>query len=101
VALGACIVEKHFTLSRKEPGPDSAFSLEPDELKLMIDSIRVAEKSLGAISYATNVTESASKVFRRSLFVVADVKAGETFTKQNVRCIRPGAIGNSDSSPMA
>jgi len=90
VALGACIVEKHFTLSRKEPGPDSAFSLEPDELKLMIDSIRVAEKSLGAISYATNVTESASKVFRRSLFVVADVKAGESFTKQNVRSIRPG-----------
>jgi pseudaminic acid synthase len=90
VALGACIIEKHFTLSRKDPGPDSTFSLEPAELKQMIDSIRVAEKAVGQVRYEVNPTEQASKTFRRSLFVVADIKAGEVFTSQNVRCIRPG-----------
>jgi pseudaminic acid synthase len=90
VALGACIIEKHFTLSRATPGPDSAFSLEPAELKAMIEGVRVAEKALGKVSYEVNPAESASKVFRRSLFIVADVKAGEPFTKENLRSIRPG-----------
>lgn len=90
VALGACIVEKHLTLSRDTPGPDSAFSLEPDEFKAMVDSIRTAEKSLGEVSYEVTEGEQASRVFRRSLFVVQDVKVGEPFTLENVRSIRPG-----------
>lgn len=90
LALGACIVEKHFTLSRSNAGPDSAFSLEPSEFKNMVDAIRVAEKALGKINYNVTKREAASRVFRRSLFVVKDIKAGETFTKENVRSIRPG-----------
>ena len=90
VALGACIVEKHFTLSRDIPGPDSVFSLEPQEFKEMVEAIRVAEKALGGVSYEVTERESASRVFRRSLFVVEDVKAGEMFTTDNVRSIRPG-----------
>jgi len=90
VALGACIVEKHFTLSRSTPGPDSAFSLEPHEFKAMVGAIRVAEKALGAVHYGVNEAEAKSRVFRRSLFVVEDMKAGEKFTPENVRSIRPG-----------
>jgi len=90
VALGACIVEKHFTLSRAVPGPDSAFSLEPHEFKEMVEAIRVAEKALGQINYAVTEKEAASRVFRRSLFVVKDMKAGDVFTEENVRSIRPG-----------
>ncbi len=90
VVLGACIVEKHFTLSRSAPGPDVAFSLEPDEFKAMVSAVRTAEKSLGSVSYAVTEHEAASRVFRRSLFVVQDIKAGELFTEENVRSIRPG-----------
>jgi len=90
VALGARIVEKHFTLSRDIPGPDSAFSLEPQEFKAMVEAIRVAEKALGKVSYEVGEREAASRVFRRSLFVVKDMKAGEVFTHENVRSIRPG-----------
>ncbi len=90
VALGACIVEKHFTLSRSAPGPDSAFSLEPDEFKAMVGAIRMAEKALGQVSYGLGRDESKSRAFRRSLFVVQDVKAGEVFTADNIRSIRPG-----------
>jgi N-acetylneuraminate synthase len=90
VALGASIVEKHFTLSRAVPGPDSAFSLEPGEFKTMVEAIRTAEKALGRIHYGLGSKEEASRVFRRSLFVVKDVKAGELFTTENVRSIRPG-----------
>ncbi|MDD5544353.1 MAG: pseudaminic acid synthase [Acidobacteriia bacterium] len=89
VTLGACIVEKHFTLSRTTPGPDSAFSLEPQEFKAMVDAIRVVEKALGTIQYGPSEQEAKSRVFRRSLFVVKDVKAGEVFTAQNLRSIRP------------
>lgn len=90
VALGACIVEKHFTLSRDVPGPDSAFSLEPHEFRAMVEAIRVTEKALGEVRYEVTEREVASRVFRRSLFVVQDVKAGEPFSNENVRAIRPG-----------
>lgn len=90
VALGACIIEKHFTLSRDVPGPDSAFSLEPSEFRAMVDAIRTAEKALGTVQYGVSAEEEKSVVFRRSLFVVEDVRAGETFTEKNVRSIRPG-----------
>jgi len=90
VALGACIIEKHFTLSRNIPGPDSAFSLEPHEFRAMVDAIRTAEESLGEISYRVSEQEAKSHVFRRSLFVVKDMRKGEVFTEENVRSIRPG-----------
>ncbi|MEE9288440.1 MAG: pseudaminic acid synthase [Bacteroidota bacterium] len=90
VALGACIVEKHFTLSRDVPGPDSAFSLEPQEFKAMVEAIRTVEVALGKVCYGVSEREAKSRVFRRSLFVVQDMKAGEMFTGENVRSIRPG-----------
>lgn len=90
VALGACIVEKHITLSRSEPGPDSSFSLEPDEFKATVDGIRIAEKSLGRVHFGFSPNEESSRVFRRSLFVVENVRRGELFTAENVRSIRPG-----------
>ena len=90
VALGACIVEKHFTLSRDDPGPDSAFSLEPHEFKAMVEAIRIAERALGKVNYAVGEQEAKSRIFRRSLFVVKDMKAGEVFTEENVHSIRPG-----------
>lgn len=90
VALGACIIEKHFTLSRATPGPDSAFSLEPAEFKAMVDAVRTTEQALGRVSYELLENEKASRVFRRSLFVVADMAAGEVFSEKNVRSIRPG-----------
>jgi pseudaminic acid synthase len=90
VALGACIVEKHLTLSRLIPGPDSAFSLEPDEFREMVRTVRTTEKALGAVTYGATEAERKTSAFRRSLFVVADVKKGERFTEANVRSIRPG-----------
>jgi N-acetylneuraminate synthase len=90
VALGAMIVEKHLTLSRDVRGPDSAFSLEPQELKEMITAIRTAEKALGTVQYEATKKERANRIFRRSLFVVKDISAGETFSRENVRSIRPG-----------
>jgi pseudaminic acid synthase len=89
VALGATIIEKHFTLSRSDPGPDSAFSLEPGEFKAMVEEIRTAEKALGRVNYEATEAEAATRTLRRSLFVVADMKAGERFSHQNVRSIRP------------
>ena len=90
VALGACIIEKHFTRSRSIPSPDSVFSLEPQEFKAMVEAIRTAEKALGEVRYEVTGQEAKSRVFRRSLFVVKDMKAGEEFTERNVRSIRPG-----------
>lgn len=89
-ALGACIVEKHFTLSRSEPGPDTAFSLEPTEFKEMVENIRIVEKSLGQVNYEPTQKELNNRVFRRSLFIVKDVRAGAELTEENVRSIRPG-----------
>jgi pseudaminic acid synthase len=90
VALGATMIEKHLTLSRSDPGPDSAFSLEPHEFKAMVDSVRVAEKALGEVHFGLSEKENSSRVFRRSLFVVKDMRKGEPFTATNVRSIRPG-----------
>jgi pseudaminic acid synthase len=90
VSLGACIIEKHLTLSRTMGGPDSAFSLEPEEFRAMVEGVRTAEKALGSVHFGVSERESRSRVFRRSLFVVRDVKKGELFTSENVRSIRPG-----------
>jgi len=90
VAVGACVVEKHFTLSRKDTGPDSAFSVEPQEMKEIVQSIRTVEKALGRVNYGLQEREVSSRIFRRSLFVVQDMKAGDPFTLDNVRSIRPG-----------
>ena len=90
VAVGARIIEKHFTLARADGGPDSAFSMEPDEFKQMVQDIRTVEKALGSVCYDLTPKQKESKVFRRSLFVVKDMKAGEVFTEENVRSIRPG-----------
>ena len=89
VTLGARVIEKHFTLSRQDPGPDSSFSMEPHEFRQMVDAVRMAEKALGRVRYGPTEKEKVSRKFRRSLFVTQDVKAGETFTPENVRSIRP------------
>lgn len=90
VALGAKIIEKHFILDRSLGGPDSAFSMEPHEFKEMVDSIRIVEKSIGTISYDLSPQVLKSREHCRSLFITEKVKAGEIFTKENVRSIRPG-----------
>ena len=90
VALGASVIEKHLTLSRDEPGPDSAFSLEPGEFRAMVDAVRATEAMLGSPEVRRTAKEEGSLAFRRSLFVVEDVAAGELFTTSNVRAIRPG-----------
>ena len=90
VAVGARIIEKHFTLARADGGPDSAFSMEPHEFRQMVQDIRTVEKALGTVCYDLTPKQKESKVFRRSLFVVKDMKAGEVFTEENVRSIRPG-----------
>lgn len=90
VAVGASIVEKHFTLSRENISPDSCFSMEPHEFREMVEAIRTVEKAMGEVHYGVSEKESKSKVFRRSLFVVEDIKSGERFNTENVRSIRPG-----------
>jgi pseudaminic acid synthase len=89
VALGACIIEKHLTLSRSLGGPDSAFSLEPQEFKEMVDAVRSAERAMGEVHFGVSAQEASSRVFRRSLFVVQDLTRGQMFTTDNVRSIRP------------
>jgi N-acetylneuraminate synthase len=91
VALGACMIEKHMTLSRDDGGPDAAFSLEPDEFAALVHAVREAESVIGCVRYGPSPSEQSSSMFRRSLFVVDDVEAGESFTAENVRSIRPGS----------
>jgi pseudaminic acid synthase len=90
VALGAMVVEKHFILDRSIGGPDASFSMQPDEFKLMVDSIRIVEKAVGEVSYTLSEQVVRNRAFSRSLFISRDVKAGEVFTPDNVRSIRPG-----------
>ena len=89
MALGASVIEKHLTIFRSDGGPDGAFSLEPHEFRAMVDEIRVAEKALGEVRYEVTEREAAARAYRRSLFVVKDVRQGEAFTAENVRSIRP------------
>jgi pseudaminic acid synthase len=90
VSLGCAILEKHFTRSRSRPGPDSSFSMEPAEFRQMVEMIRIAEAALGTVRYGVGEHEGSSRVFRRSLFVVQNMRAGEPFTQKNLRSIRPG-----------
>jgi N-acetylneuraminate synthase len=90
IALGAAIIEKHFTLDRADGGPDAAFSLEPEELRRLVDDCRHAWEALGDASLNRGEAERANKQFRRSLYVVRDVAAGAPLTREDVRSIRPG-----------
>jgi len=89
VSLGASLIEKHLTLSRADGGPDAAFSLEPQEFKALVDAVRVAEVALGRAQYGPTPHEVETRAYRRSLFIVKDVKKGEMFTSENIRSIRP------------
>lgn len=88
-ALGAKIIEKHFILDRKLGGPDAEFSLQPEEFKTMVNSVKEVEKALGKVSYELTEKTKKSREFSRSLFVVKDIKIGEELTKENIKSIRP------------
>lgn len=91
VALGATVIEKHFVLNKKAGGVDAAFSIEPDELKMLVEETNRAHKALGAVTYGGTKSEEKSKHYRRSIFVSADVAKGETLTRKNLRIVRPAS----------
>ncbi len=90
VALGATVIEKHFTIDRSQGGVDAAFSLEPHEMRLLVEETRRAWQSLGGVTYGTSSAEKKSMQFRRSLYVAEDMRAGDVFTPRNLRSVRPG-----------
>jgi N-acetylneuraminate synthase len=90
VALGATVIEKHFTISRADGGVDSAFSIEPSEMKQLVEESERVWQALGVVSYGASEAEKKSLVYRRSLYISEDIKAGEKLTPNNVRVIRPG-----------
>ncbi len=90
VALGAKVIEKHLTLRRSDGGVDSAFSMEPEEFKEMVDNVRIIEKAMGRATYELTEKQEKSKKYSRSLFVAQDMKAGDVFTTENLRSVRPG-----------
>lgn len=89
VGLGACVIEKHFTLSREDGGVDSVFSIEPAEMRLLVEESRRAWQALGSITYTRSEKEAASSVFRRSIYVVEDIRKGDVISPANIRIIRP------------
>ncbi|MGE4065074.1 MAG: N-acetylneuraminate synthase family protein, partial [Rhodospirillaceae bacterium] len=90
VALGATVIEKHFTLRRADGGVDSTFSMEPEELESLVTETERAWQGMGQISYGCTAAEKPSLRFRRSIYVVRDLQPGEVLTRENLRCIRPG-----------
>jgi len=90
VALGARVIEKHFTLKRKDGGVDSTFSMEPEEMKALVIESERAFLALGKVQLTVQQSEEKSKMFKRSVYVVDDIKSGETLTAKNIRVIRPG-----------
>jgi N-acetylneuraminate synthase len=90
IALGACVIEKHFTLDRSDGGVDSTFSIEPKELEILVESARSARDAIGSVSYGPVSSEKNSVQFRRSIYVVEDVETGQELTTENIRIIRPG-----------
>lgn len=90
VALGATVVEKHFTLSRADGGVDSAFSMEPDEMRSLVEESKSAWQALGKVTYGPTEKEKASLKFRRSIYASKDITAGEAFSKENLKIVRPG-----------
>ena len=90
VVLGGCIIEKHFCLDRKINTPDSGFSMEPEEFASMVRDVRDAEKAIGKVSFGPTQSEMSNYGFRRSIFIVKDVRAGDKVTEENIGIIRPG-----------
>jgi N-acetylneuraminate synthase len=90
VALGACVIEKHFTLNRKGGGPDDSFSLEPRDLNALCREVKTAWSALGSINYLQKASEKVNLKFRRSLYCIKDIEKGEKFTEKNIKSIRPG-----------
>lgn len=90
VALGACMIEKHFILDRGDGGPDSTFSIEPEDLARLVEGCRTAWEARGEVNYGREPAENASLAFRRSIYAVRDIDEGEQITDENIRVIRPG-----------